>query len=550
MLRRFFASQTNNGTFFKFPLLKETQLAIQRSGIAVPTKAQELVIPKLLLGKSVLFFAPTGEGKALGYCIPLVNRLIESNADRSYPKSYRPRLLVLVPTRELAEQTLKTFRRFPVQSTALCAGLSYTKELEALGAGADVVIGTPARLLLHISKGNLSLKETQSLVMDEADVLCEELYEGEMSELMKMIFGKRSAARSVPQICVVSATRTGAINEFVKKHLPSVPEAVVADSTHLPVKSLEQVFVPIGSRDKAALVNEILKERGFTAGKKTMVFTESIKCCDWLAKSLSESGHHAIPFHSALPSNERKKAFADFRKSDNDVLVATGIASRGLDISGVGHVVLFDFPKTTADFLHKVGRTARGGAVGRVTALFRNKNIQMVKKLQEIAKNAESIVHVRSPGKVLSRILQLNKFDKALKGLRGRKVVGKRREIAVLRKRYGLPKRDWLGTAEKKLAMKAWHLKKKEAKEVAFLRKRRRLVGRKGEKLQIPVFPKAAVESTDSQTFDVPVQVENGSLIIQQKRRSWRKMETKADKDSQIDLGRGPFRSRKFNMEM
>lgn len=547
--RRLTSLAPSSASFSQFSLTRETQIAIRRSGIAVPTKAQEAVIPKLLEGKNVLFFAPTGEGKSQGYLIPLINKLIESDTEKLFPRPRRPRLVILVPTRELASQTLKCVRKFPIQSTGLSAGLSYAKESDALSLGADVVVGTPARFLLHHRKGNVTFQDVQSVVIDEADVLCDSLYESEMRDVLASLrilkTGNSSStyantlnhSRKQPaslQVVIVSATRTGSINQFVRDNLQSIAfDSVTAANTHTAPKSLEQVFVPVSGRPKEAILTEVLRERK----EKTIVFTDKVKCAEWLSKTLADSGIAVSPFHSHLSAVNRQKSFKEFSHGRNNVLVATGIASRGLDIEGVGHIVLFDFPKTSADYLHKAGRTARAGGSGRVTALFNNRDSALVKKLQNLS--VDNLAQIKAPkGSVIAKTLNLKRFEKALKALKNKRAVDTG-AYQRLRKRCGLPKRDWLGGRESKLAMRAWHLRKKEKKEVKFLVKRGRLVFRKGASHRMPSLPDSVVERSDAQVVNVMVQGANGRLSIESKRRSLRKMaeeELQADRNNQLEF--------------
>jgi hypothetical protein len=179
-----------NSTFHKFPFCREIQLAILNMGIAAPTQIQDMVIPRIMSGKNLMVVGQTGSGKTLAYLLPILDALKKGDTENLYPLSGgRPCMLVLVPTRELARQLLQVVRAFPVQSTSCSAGLSFVKEVRDLRNGVDVVIATPARMLLHIYKGNMSFAHLKYLVIDEADTLCDTFYEQEVMNIMERIKG-------------------------------------------------------------------------------------------------------------------------------------------------------------------------------------------------------------------------------------------------------------------------------------------------------------------------------------------------------------------------
>jgi superfamily II DNA/RNA helicase len=232
--------------------------------------------------------------------------------------------------------------------------------------------------------------------------------------------------------------------------------------------------------------------------------------------------------------SDRKKAWREFVNGQNDILVSTNLASRGLDTMNVGHVILYDFPTTMADYLHRVGRTARAGEDGRVTALFSKRDISVVKSIKGVTDSA--FVEFRSSSKRLGKALNLRKFDQAMAKFKKSGNDTKRKYLA-LRKRFGLSKQDWLGSPEKVKMMKHWHNEKKDAKKLKFLRQR----GTLGKKEEMPVMPDGRIERSDSQVFNDLNRDEKGSLLITARRRSASR--TFESDEGQIELqGLGKFK--------
>ena len=523
--------------FSNHSLVTEVRIGISRCGILAATPSQDYAIPEILAGRSLFLLSQTGSGKTLAYVIPLINRLLDSDKQKLYPKSQKPRGIILVPTRELANQILQVVRKFPIHSTALAAGLSYTKEVAALAEGMDILVATPARLLLHIRKGNMTLQDVAITVFDEADILFDPMYENDMNEILAAL-KPRSPARPEIQIVAVSATYTGAIKDFMSKKFPAIPLPSVSTSSHVPAKSLQQVFIPLYGKSKLSAINEALHERSLAADKKTIVFTNTVKACKWLSKTLLEGGKNVSAVHGRQELKARTQAWHDFVKGSNDILVSTNLASRGLDTQNVGHVILYDFPTTMADYLHRVGRTARAGEDGRVTALVSNKDLEIVKKVRAVSSPA---VELRNPSKRVARTLKLAQFDHAMRKFKKRGDDTKRKYLA-LRRRFGLSKRDWLGPQEKVQEMKAWKDKKKDAKLLKFMRKR----GRLGKDDQMPVLPDGVIEKADSQVVNAFSRDPTGALRVVAKRRSRRR--TFESSDDQIELGGlAKFRKPKAN---
>ncbi|EEQ99999.1 DEAD box ATP-dependent RNA helicase, putative [Perkinsus marinus ATCC 50983] len=550
-----FTSFDRVNSFHRFGLDKELLVGLHSSGAVTPTRTQEVCIPAIMEGQSVLVVAQTGSGKTMAYVLPILHRLLRSNPDNLYPLENKPRAVILVPTRELAIQVGVFWTLFgrdsirEVTSTGLAAGLSYVKEARALNQGrGDVVVCTPARLLLHLMKGNVKLGEVTHLVIDEADTLCDTFYEKEVADVISKTFKARGAARSAPLVAFVGATRTGAVSNFVRTSVPThvVVNQVVAPDAHMTVPALEQVswytvevFVPMGGRKRSNALVDTLEERQ-VRGQKTLIFTNTVARCRGVAKMLEAEGYSVSLLHGEMAFKNRRKEFASFKGASKtgtpakEIMVCTNLASRGLDFDDVGHVIMYDFPYTLADYIHRVGRTARAGwktitkkrktlslpgRAGRVTVLFRKKNLPVVRKIQE-ASRASRPLDVRFASKSINKILKLEKLKQDLET---KKVKLKKRSAydwyLARRKKMGLPPRDNLCGPAKRAVIQEWRKRYRMDKKLVELVSRGRL--KKGEVL--PKMPNHNVTRSDSQEQSVLKRdADTGSMLRVNVRRNER----------------------------
>lgn len=493
-------------SFQKFPLKRDIQLGIMKLGVSVPTRVQDLVIPKLLDNLSIFMLAQTGTGKTLAYVLPILNKLLETNTEGFYPMSKKPRAIIVQPTRELAVQTMKVIRNFPLRSAVCAPGHSFQKEAQLLNAGVDVVVATPYRLMLHLGKENMFIRHVRHVVIDEADTLCDTFYQEDVAKLLN---GLNEDCPAKPQIVVCGATRTGAVSAFLRTHLSdtAILPVVSADAHHTPA-SVEQVFVPTRGKRLQAVLWDVLSEVP-TVGRKTLVFTNRVHTCRAVAKALTEHGTNAVALHGNIQPKARKQVWNDFTGSAADVMVCTNLASRGLDFSDVHHVIMYDFPLNLADYLHRVGRTARGGRAGRVTTITPRRYWPFVSKIQEAAKTGQPI-EVRHATKHAKKVLRIEQFQKILQTDKISKI-GKR----ALRKRLGLPPARNLGNKETKAAMRRLDRRIRAIKKMRFLQKRGIL--QKG--MGIPKLPDMRVESTETQTVSTLVRARDGLLQVMPRRR-------------------------------
>ncbi|KAF8820963.1 DEAD/DEAH box helicase domain-containing protein [Cardiosporidium cionae] len=516
-------------TFFKYPFYQGLLSCVVRIGIATPTEIQELAIPRILNGQSVMIVGQTGSGKTLAYLLPILQRLHDDDIDKLAPYPHKPRVVIVVPTRELAAQLLRVIRDFPITSTACTAGLSYVKETQILRNGVDIVIATPARLLLHLKKGNVTLSMLKHFVVEEADALCDTFFEQDLLLVLQKLpnskvetpqniekndqiveFNRRTdqLPKKFPQLTFVLATRTGAVSNFCKRYVQAdVLLNIVAADSHMVVPTVFQSFVPLYGVNRLSKLQESLQE---LQGEKSkiLVFCNTMQSCRAVDWYLTERGYRVSSLHSEMPYRKRRESFEAFKSSESSILVATNLASRGLDIPDIKHVIMFDFPQNMAEYLHRAGRTGRGGDAGTVTSFYNKRNMPLIKSIKEASRSGLPI-DVRNATEKVKKILSLEEKWQLKVSLRNRtKKIGGR-------KAAGAPPRRGTVSPETKKYLKKQHFRAKTAKLVLLLRKRGILKANEG----IPKYPDKYVELSDSQESMHLKKNKDGHLQLISRRR-------------------------------
>lgn len=331
-------------TFAELGLRAPTLAALSRQGITQPVAVQAEAIPPLLEGEDVVMQAPTGSGKSLAFLIPLVERL----AGRPAPG---PRGLVVCPTRELATQVHAVFLGLDsgLKTALLYGGTGYATQNAALKAGADVVVGTPGRVLDMIGKRLLTLSRVEYLVLDEADEMLDAGFAPDVERILGLTYE--------PQTVMASATMPDWVNRMIDRHLYD-PQRVVLDGEHDP--RLEHGLLRVGREDKLdSLVRLLRRVQG-----SVIVFGRTKRGVAELTRHLQRRRVDCIQLQGDMDQTARDRAMAAFRSGRAQVLVATNVAARGLDVDDVALVVSFELPDTAHSLTHRVGRTARNGAQG------------------------------------------------------------------------------------------------------------------------------------------------------------------------------------------
>jgi ATP-dependent RNA helicase RhlE len=317
--------------------------ALTRQNITIPNRVQSEAVPALLEGRDVVMQSPTGSGKTLAYLIPLL--------DRIEPGGPGPRALIVAPTRELAIQVDAVFKSLDSQlrTALLYGGVGYHTQMQALKRRADVVIGTPGRILDMIERKLVSLSRVEYLVLDEAD----EMFDAGFARDVERIIGLTYS----PQTVLASATIPDWVKTMIDKHLNDpVTIRIATDGPSL----LEHGLVRTDSGLKLRLLSDILRQH-----RGTIVFGRTKHGVRKLNRDLQRLGHRSVELQGNMAQNARDTVMQTFRNERADVLVATNVAARGLDMSHVGLVVNYDLPDSAEAMTHRVGRTARNGNTGR-----------------------------------------------------------------------------------------------------------------------------------------------------------------------------------------
>jgi ATP-dependent RNA helicase RhlE len=342
--------------FSRFGLFSSVVRAVQAKGYTEPTPVQTETIPAVLSGRDVIASAQTGTGKTAAFALPIINRLGPHRAGGA-------RVLVLEPTRELAAQVADAFREFAqftdLHVSLIQGGVGYGKQRSALIDGADIVVATVGRLLELIDDHSVKLDELQVLVLDEVDRM---LDMGFIDDV-KAIVGRCPSRR---QTLFFSATVPGTIEEVARFALREPVRISIGRVRTVPA-SVTHALYPVSAALKFPLLLALLEK---TEYRSVIVFTRTKEGADGIVARLKQSGHSAAVLHGDRSQGQRKAALAGFKDGYYEILVATDIAARGLDLSDVTHVINYDIPMTPDDYVHRVGRTGRSDAKGDAFTLF------------------------------------------------------------------------------------------------------------------------------------------------------------------------------------
>jgi superfamily II DNA/RNA helicase len=349
-------------TFADLPLRKETIAALTEHGFTSPFPIQEMVMPIALADGDVIGQAKTGTGKTLAFGIPVIERVIAPNdSDWSgLPNQGKPQVLVVVPTRELCIQVTKDIEELSfnrgIRTLAVYGGRAFEPQIEALNNGVEIVVGTPGRLLDLYRQGQLTLKFVSRVVLDEAD---EMLDLGFLPDVEK-IFTSTPARQ---QTMLFSATMPGDIIALARRFMNQPVHIRTQDNEDegAVVSRIEQHVVRAHAMDKIEMLARILQADG---RGPTIVFCRTKRTAQKTSDDLIERGFRAATIHGDLGQSAREKALNDFKAGKSDVLIATDVAARGIDIDGITHVINYQCPEDEKTYVHRIGRTARAGAHG------------------------------------------------------------------------------------------------------------------------------------------------------------------------------------------
>jgi len=355
--------------FESFNLHPSIMAGVRALGYTIPTPIQARAIPPILQGRDIIGLAQTGTGKTAAFVLPIVEGL------RSGPRGC-VRALVISPTRELAEQTCEVFNslgsRTGLRSAAIYGGVSMEQQTRNLRNGIDIVVACPGRLLDHLWKGTLSLAGLEILVIDEADRMFDMGFLPDIRNILSCIMNRR-------QTLLFSATMPENIRRLTREILHD-PVTVQVDR-QLPAKTVSHVLYPVQQHLKTALLKEILNG---TQTDSVLVFTRTKHRAERVAQQLVRAGYRVTSLQGNLSQNQRQAALTGFRNGSIKILVATDIAARGIDILSISHVINYDIPESTDDYIHRIGRTGRVDKNGDALTFVTNADTLKIRALEKL----------------------------------------------------------------------------------------------------------------------------------------------------------------------
>ena len=410
-------ASTSTGGFGALGLKDLLVAAVGALGYEEPTPVQRQTIPLLLAGGDLLAQAATGTGKTAAFALPLIQRLGDEGAARAARKRGRPstRALVLVPTRELAMQVAEAVHKYARGSglsvVPVYGGAPMMQQIRALERGADIVVGTPGRVLDHLKRQSLALGAVTMLVLDEADEMLDMGFAEDLDAILE-------ATPETRQTALFSATMPARILSIANRHLNDPARVAIAREKAAAGKlpRVRQVAYIVGRPHKAAALERVLETENASSA---LVFCRTRLEVDTLVETLNAHGHSAEALHGGMEQRQRDRVMSRFREGKADLLVATDVAARGLDIERLSHVINYDVPNSSEVYLHRIGRTGRAGREGTAITLVEPREHRLVRSMEAVTKQKIEIAPVPTVADLRARRLELTRAslrERLLKG--------------------------------------------------------------------------------------------------------------------------------------
>ena len=377
-------------SFAELDLAPEVLHAVRDAGYTHPTPIQQQAIPLALSGRDLIGLAQTGTGKTAGFTLPIVHNLITAPlpGENGEPV-HRVRVLILTPTRELAAQVEASFRKYgkhtELRVVPIYGGVGLEPQSKELRRGVDVVVATPGRLLDHMERGNVSFDDLEVLVLDEADRMLDMGFAPQLNRIVNDIPRYR-------QTLLFSATMPPEVEALARKYLRK-PVVVQVGRRSEAASTVTHAVYPVPRERKNTLLGELLKKAEMDS---VLVFTRTKHGADRVVSHLEDQGIAATAMHADKSQGERTRALDDFKAGKIRVLVATDIAQRGLDVSGISHVINYDVPQQPEDYVHRIGRTGRAAATGDAYTFMSPDEISMVRAIERTI--GQQIPRISVPG--------------------------------------------------------------------------------------------------------------------------------------------------------
>lgn len=361
-------------SFKNLGLSDELLNTIQKEGYSEATPVQERAIPLINKGMDILAGAQTGTGKTAAFALPILNRLQKSNS-----KKRKVRALILTPTRELAAQVNNSFRTYgaalPFKTIEIFGGVSMRPQKSKLKKGVDIVVATPGRLLDHLSQNTIDLSGVEVFVLDEADRMLDMGFKRDIEKVIKQLPERR-------QNLLFSATFPKEIQKLASRLLNS-PKKIQVASENSTAEKVKQTVYPVDQSRKRDLLIHSIKENNWF---QVLVFIKTKRAADKLTRQLNKKGILSDTIHGNKTQAARSKALEGFKKGKVQVLVATDVAARGIDIDLLPVVINFNLPMVAEDYIHRIGRTARAGKEGEAISLVCAEEFNLLSDIERLLK--------------------------------------------------------------------------------------------------------------------------------------------------------------------
>jgi len=371
--------------FRRLGLGEEVLEGLRAMGIKDPSVIQRIAIPPALKGDDLAFSAATGSGKTLAYLLPIMQRLKWQEATEGHTRqSCRPRALILVPTRELVTQVVEVTKALShvvkLSSCGLHGGEDFGVQRRRLGGMVDIVVASPGRLLQHYEKGHVFFSQVTNVVVDEMDTMLKDGFGPDLKRLMVPLETK--SKRDKVQYLMATATLTPAVKKLMvdEGNFPKT-RFLQSEDAHKSLPTMRHIMLDTKGGDKVQLLLDVVSQSRQN-GERVMIFCNTVASCRATEHALREVALSSVCYHGDMRSEERAAALEKFKSGEISFLVCTDIASRGLDMPFVEHVVMFDFPLNPIEYLHRSGRTARMGAKGKVTSLLTKRDKVLASAVQ------------------------------------------------------------------------------------------------------------------------------------------------------------------------
>jgi ATP-dependent RNA helicase RhlE len=378
-----------SSSFDQLGLIAPLAQAVRELGYEQPTPVQEQAIPLVLAGRDLMAGAQTGTGKTAAFALPILQRLAPQASTSASPARHPVRALVLAPTRELAIQVEQSFREYgkhlPLRSTVVYGGADMDAQIRELRRGVEVLVATPGRLLDHVQSKTVMLNQVGILTLDEADRMLDMGFLPDIRRIIALLPKER-------QNLLFSATFPDEIRNLVKSLLRNPAEVQIA-ARNAAADLVTHVVHPVAREKKRELLAYLIQTRGLT---QVLVFCGTRIGANRLAHQLRKDHIHADAIHGDKSQAERLEALDNFKAGKTAVLVATDVASRGLDIEGLPQVINFDIPHSPEDYVHRIGRTGRAGMTGEAISLVAPPDMEALAAIERLIK--KKIDRVLVPG--------------------------------------------------------------------------------------------------------------------------------------------------------